>query len=85
MSCSIVETFGKDLNPRDLEATLRLEYRSKVGKQEGISAPPFYYISSVPNFPYNLNVLENCSSLHQFHFSSFFFTFLTFPSIYLSF
>jgi len=28
--CSIVETFGKEATPRDLEATLRLEYRSKL-------------------------------------------------------
>ncbi|CAI6005121.1 unnamed protein product [Closterium sp. NIES-64] len=33
VSCSVVETYGKDLRPRDLEATLRLEYRSKVGCQ----------------------------------------------------
>ncbi|GJP63603.1 hypothetical protein CLOP_g20671 [Closterium sp. NIES-67] len=30
VSCSVVETYGKDLRPRDLEATLRLEYRSKL-------------------------------------------------------
>lgn len=26
----MVETYGKDLRPRDLDATLRLEYRAKV-------------------------------------------------------
>eukprot|EP00976_Prorocentrum_cordatum_P094367 1189756-Prorocentrum_minimum.AAC.2 len=30
VDCSIVETFGKKAVPRDLEATLRLEYRSKL-------------------------------------------------------
>lgn len=30
VGCSIVETYGKDLNPRELESTLRLEYRSKL-------------------------------------------------------
>lgn len=30
VACSIVETFGKEATPRDLEATLRLEYRSKL-------------------------------------------------------
>eukprot|EP00897_Mesotaenium_endlicherianum_P003366 jgi/Mesen1/3057/ME000018S02370 len=30
VACSVIETYGKDLTPRDLEATLRLEYRSKL-------------------------------------------------------
>ena len=29
-ACSIVETFGEDATPRDLDETLRLEYRSKL-------------------------------------------------------
>jgi magnesium chelatase subunit H len=28
--CSIVESFGKDLTARDLDQTLRLEYRAKL-------------------------------------------------------
>lgn len=30
VGCSIVETFGKDVKPRELEEVLRLEYRSKL-------------------------------------------------------
>jgi len=30
VACSIVETFGEDVTPRDLEETLRLEYRTKL-------------------------------------------------------
>jgi len=30
VACSVVETYGKDTKPRDLEATLRMEYRTKV-------------------------------------------------------
>ena len=29
-ACSVVETFGEDVAPRDLDETLRLEYRSKL-------------------------------------------------------
>lgn len=30
VGCSIVEAFGKDAKPRELEEVLRLEYRSKL-------------------------------------------------------
>lgn len=30
VGCSIVETFGKDAKPKELEEVLRLEYRSKL-------------------------------------------------------
>ena len=30
VACSIVETFGEDVTPRDLDETLRLEYRTKL-------------------------------------------------------
>eukprot|EP00850_Spirogloea_muscicola_P001632 SM000006S19397 [mRNA] locus=s6:517747:530754:+ [translate_table: standard] len=30
VSCSVVETYGKDLMPRDLKSTLKIEYRSKL-------------------------------------------------------
>eukprot|EP00271_Cylindrocystis_brebissonii_P004987 TRINITY_DN16942_c0_g3_i1.p1 TRINITY_DN16942_c0_g3~~TRINITY_DN16942_c0_g3_i1.p1 ORF type:complete len:1746 (-),score=312.16 TRINITY_DN16942_c0_g3_i1:714-5951(-) len=30
VACTMVEAYGKDLTPRDLEATLKLEYRSKL-------------------------------------------------------
>jgi magnesium chelatase subunit H len=30
VACSVVETFGEDVAPRDLEETLRLEYRTKL-------------------------------------------------------
>ena len=30
MGCSIVETFSKDVKPKELEEVLRLEYRSKL-------------------------------------------------------
>lgn len=30
VGCSIVESFGKDVTPRELEDVLRLEYRSKL-------------------------------------------------------
>jgi magnesium chelatase subunit H len=30
VGCSIVETFAKDVAPRELEEVLRLEYRSKL-------------------------------------------------------
>jgi hypothetical protein len=30
VGCSIVETFGKSVKPRELEEVLRLEYRSKL-------------------------------------------------------
>ena len=30
VACSVVETFGEDVAPRDLDETLRLEYRSKL-------------------------------------------------------
>lgn len=30
VACSVVETFGEDVTPRDLEETLRLEYRTKL-------------------------------------------------------
>ena len=30
MGCSIVETFSKDIKPKELEEVLRLEYRSKL-------------------------------------------------------
>ena len=30
VACSIVETFGKDVTPKDLDETLRMEYRTKL-------------------------------------------------------
>ena len=30
VACSIVETFGEDVTPRDLDETLRMEYRTKL-------------------------------------------------------
>jgi magnesium chelatase subunit H len=30
VKCSVVETFGEDVTPRDLDETLRLEYRTKL-------------------------------------------------------
>ena len=30
VGCSIVETFSKDVRPKELEEVLRLEYRSKL-------------------------------------------------------
>lgn len=30
VGCSVIETFGKDVKPRELEDVLRLEYRSKL-------------------------------------------------------
>ena len=30
MGVSVVETYGKEVEPRELEATLRIEYRSKL-------------------------------------------------------
>ena len=30
VGCTIVEAFGKDVRPRELEEVLRLEYRSKL-------------------------------------------------------
>ena len=30
VGCSIVETFSKDVNPRELDDVLRMEYRTKL-------------------------------------------------------
>ena len=44
VGCSIVETFSKDVKPRELEAVLRLEYRSKLlnPKWAQASKSPFF-------------------------------------------
>ena len=42
VGCSIVETFSRSVQPRELEQVLRLEYRSKLLNPKWAQVPPSF-------------------------------------------
>jgi len=64
VGCSIVETFSKDVAPRELEEVLRLEYRSKLLNPKWAQVLPAPRLAALTlSSPSRLNQARNFTRL----------------------
>jgi hypothetical protein len=66
VGCSVVEAFGEDAKPRELEDVLRLEYRSKLLNPKWAQAMaaqvPYHHLCAFPFISAFLTFLTSCCS-----------------------